>query len=206
MTNIKDLKNRIINGFVKSCSLEGVENVTLQKVADASKTPYSTVHYHFGKPGELLEAGFKSISDSSANFVGSGLTLHLSNTKVSSLAAYIDSKFLWQKKHPLYASLWVFFLYMSTRSRLNRKSNTAVYFSGITKIKELIIQDVGKGFLLLSPDLENIAARIELVLIGFLLLGITTDVGQAQAKSGARETISDILRPSTLRDLWQPKN
>ncbi len=189
----------ILEAYLKVALEEGVDGVTLQKVASRAGVAYSTVHYYFGDAGHsLVDTALQYVGKASEEFMERRLAPALAATDNNALRAYVDAKFEWNKKFPTYASMLCYFLYQATRDKPARQLSSRLYQVSLQKMQAMILQEIGKGNIPPLKDVEIASAKVQTILSGALMADATVDgPREGSVKKLALETIDDVFRAHT---------
>lgn len=167
---------KVLEAFLQVTQEQGIEAVTLQKVADKAGMAYSSVHYYFGKPERnLIDSAFNYVVNNSVNYIQNELGPHTLDPKINSLKILIEKKFEWNEKFPIYASIWTYFLYLTQRDPKYKAMNDEINAMMASKIQTVLIQEIGKGRYPIMKKLDVLVAQIQQVLFGGQMLTINTN-------------------------------
>ncbi len=184
---------RLMEAYVEVAYKEGVENVTLQKVADHAKTAYATVHYYFGQSDlSMIEKALIYVGGASEKYIEQQMNSFLMKGDTNSVRAYLDAKFDWNEKYPKYASIWCYFTYQSSRDKEYRELNAAFFDSNKQRMKTLLLLESGKGT---YPQLKNVdvlADRIYQVILGAMFLSMSAVISLKEMGRRKQTTLEMI--------------
>lgn len=185
----------ILESYLVCAQREGVEHVTLQKVADEAGLAYGTVHYHFGKDERgLLGAALEYVGAASARYMDEELAPAGLGGKADGVKAYVDAKFAWSQKFPTYASMLCYFIYQSSRDKAAAALTERLQSDQAATIATLVLQEIGKGRYPMRADVRETAERIQLTLGGGQLAALgQTAARQAHWKKLTWEMIASLL-------------
>lgn len=182
-------KISILEAYLVVAHGEGVENVTLQKVAKQAKMAYGTVHYHFGGENvDLLASALSYVAEVCETFVEEALTPAMTEPKRNALKAYVEAKLGWQAKFPTHASMLCYFIYQASRDAKYRAVSAEMHGCGVSKIKGILLAEFGKGHYPPAKDLDERAESVLLILAG----GQLAALGRPPAK--ARDVLARTWR------------
>ncbi len=182
-------KISILEAYLVVAQREGVENITLQKVAKAAKMAYGTVHYHFGGENvDLLPSALSYVAEVCETFVEEALAPAMVEPKKNALKAYVEAKLGWQAKYPTHASMLCYFIYQASRDAKYQAVSAEMHDCGLRKIKGILLAEFGKGHYPAAKDLEDQAESVFLILAG----GQLGALGRPPAK--AREVLARTWR------------
>lgn len=187
-------EEQILEAFLDVAMKEGIDNITLQKVAKQAKTPYATVHYYFGKSEfSLLENALVYVGMASEKFIERAMSEILGKTKENTVEAYISAKFIWNEKFPKYASLWSYFMYQATRDKEYLQIHSVFWKDNIARMKTFLLLEVGKGTYKNLKDIDTLADQIYQVIMGAMIVSMSASSGSKSVKE-RKETTFEITR------------
>lgn len=193
-TRFSEKEEQILEGFLDVAIKEGVENVTLQKVAHQAKTPYATVHYYFGKSEfSLLENALIYVGIASEKFIEETMSELLKKSNENTVEAYITAKFIWNEKFPKYASLWCYFIYQATRDKESLALHAEFMESNTARMKTFLLLEMGKGTYTKLKNVEALADKIYQAIMGAMILGMSTSRTPKSLKE-RKEATFDIVQ------------
>jgi len=136
----------ILEAYLFCCQAEGVEKVTLQKVAKQAKAAYGTVHYHFGGENvDLLCSALEYVAEVCERYVEEKLQPALSDPKKNALRTYVEAKLAWQEKHPAHASMLCYFIYQASRDPSSQAMSCMAHQHATGRMKAILLAEAGKG-------------------------------------------------------------
>ncbi len=187
----KPKEEELLEAFLDVAAREGVEQVTLQKVALEAQTAASTVHYYFGNsPTALINRALSFVFHRASLFMEEAINPHRSKVDSNSLHAYIDAKITWHKKYRSHASIWTYFFYRSTCSKEFQAISDAIWEQSLEGLRTLIILEIGKGHYPQRRNIDLIAKKIQQLLLGGFFLDMTVNV---QVSGNTRDFLVDFI-------------
>ncbi len=200
-TDYSAKEGSILEAYLEVAAKEGVERVTLQKVAKAANVPYSSVHYYFGSEDrDILHMALCYVAAASEQFMADRIHAASLNPKVNGLKAYIDAKFEWGRKFPTYASIFCYFIYQAGRDAKFRIWNTQLRHAGHAQLRSLILQEIGKGRYTATKYLDELIDSMQLMLAGGILNELTTEPPRIDPKAVVVKLVDQYLVPHKKND------
>lgn len=192
---VEDKKNAIIEAYLVVAEREGVQNVTLQKVAAEAGVAYSTVHYYFGKDDSLLiDAVIEYVARTSEEYLDSSLKDSLANPDVNGLAVYLEAKYLWNKRFPTYASMFGYATYLATRDSKYKAVAGEYYKQASQRLTSLLIQEIGKGRYERLKNVKDVGHMLHKFISSETLMWLTTNLHNRDSVKQALDVVEGIIR------------
>lgn len=170
-----DLKEVVLLAFIDLVYEKGIENVTLQKVADKARVAFGTVRYHYANDQQGLtdsaviyvyEAGYKFIEDYSIEA--------RKQASFNPIKNYIDTMFAWIEVHPSKASLMMYYWFLCTGKNRTKLINAEYINIAVQRIVSQIHETVGMKIYNQVKNIEHKASQIHAAVMGAGIVAMTT--------------------------------
>lgn len=161
-----EIETRLIESYLILTANIGIENVTLQKVADHARVAFGTVRYHFaGKPWDLTQAATIFVLQQGYRFT-EDYFLAARQRPINGVEAYIKCMFQWLEKESHYASFLVFFYYLGATKKKLLISNQEFVETARSRIVSLLHEAIGQGHYSPVKDAKKLASTIHYLVMG----------------------------------------
>lgn len=182
----RDLKDRILKSFFELAFEEGINAVTLQKVADRSQVAFTTVRYHFNIQGHSLsEVALNELLQHAYQFIEKGIA-HLRNQpSFDPVDSYIQVMFDWIEQEPVFTSYLAYFYYLCTTKIELPFHNRALVETAQRRIQTLMHEGLGMGMYSFKGDTLTASQQIHSIVMGGFIIGNTSR--QTEALKSQRE-------------------
>jgi len=191
--SFSEKEQHILEAYLEVALAEGIESVTLQKVAKQAKVAYATVHYYFGKSRlSILESALVYVGIASEKYIDQSMQTALLRSDQSSLAAYVNAKFEWNDKFPEYARLWCYFIYQCSRDADYRKLHAEFFDENTHRVQTFLLLEMGKGRYPALRDLPELAAKLYQVIMGAMILTMSASTSPKALKERKRLTLETV--------------
>ena len=169
------VKELILKAFFELCAAEGIEFVTLQKIADRSGVALTSVRYHYQPQGiSLTQVAINYVSDTSYEFLDSHMLQARRASDFDPVLAYIKIMFLWIQEQPLQASFLVYYYYLSTTKVSLKVENKELIEIAHRRILGLIHEGLGMKLYKYEGSNELLSVQIQMIVLGGCLSAITS--------------------------------
>ena len=170
--HVKDL---ILNAFFELCVEEGIEFVTLQKIADRSGVALTSVRYHYQLQGmSLTQVAIESASDTSFEFLDSRMLVARKSADFDPVLTYMKIMFDWLTAQPLQASFLVYYYYLSTTKVPLKIENKELTEIAQRRILGLIHEGIGMKLYKVEGSAQDLSVQIQMIVLGACISAITS--------------------------------
>ncbi|MGZ5280281.1 MAG: TetR/AcrR family transcriptional regulator [Pseudobdellovibrionaceae bacterium] len=180
------LKDQILAAYLEICSTEGIESVTLQKVADRSRVALTSVRYHFQLKGlSLSQVAMEYVSAKTYEWVNAALLKARSEPDFNPVLAYVNIHFDWIQHRPLEASFLVYYYYLSTTKVPITIQNKELVEIAQRRVLGLLHEALGMKLYSFDGDTMALAQEIQLIVMGGCMNAATSrdeDFSQQQRR------------------------
>lgn len=171
----KDLKEVILQTYLEMCQLEGIENITLQKVAARSGVALTTVRYHFQLHGpSLSEVAQAYISDKTYEFLDLGMLNARTHTDYEPVKAYINVTFDWIEQQPVQASFLLYYYYLSSTQAPIKIGNRELVEIAQRRILGLIYEGIGMKLYTSEAEPSELSEHIHRLVMSSGIIAMTS--------------------------------
>jgi len=161
------LRDQILAAYLEICSNEGIEAVTLQKVADRSGVAMTSVRYHFQLKGlSLSQVAMEYVSAKTYEWVNAALLKARSEPDFNPVLSYVNVHFDWIQHRPLQASFLVYYYYLSTTKVPITIQNKELVEIAQRRVLGLLHEALGMKLYSYSGDTMALAQEIQLIVLG----------------------------------------
>ena len=161
------VKAQILKAYFEICNEEGIESVTLQKVADRSHVALTSVRYHFQLKGlSLSQVALQYVSDTTYEWIHSGLQKAREAANFNPVLAYIQGQFDWIEQQPLEASFLVYYYYLCTTKTPVSIENKDLVEIAQKRILGLIHEGMGLKLYAVAGDPVALSRVIHMLVMG----------------------------------------
>ncbi len=168
-------KDQILQSYFKICQLEGIENMTLQKIADHSGVALTTVRYHFQTHGlSLSQVAMSYVSNTTYEFLDLGMLLARREPNFNPVISYIQTTFRWIEEQPLQASFLVYYYYLCTTQVALGIENKELVEIAHRRIQGLIHEGLGMKLYTYSGDTMLLSRQIQMLVMGACMIAGTS--------------------------------
>jgi hypothetical protein len=165
----------ILKAYFELSHKEGMESVTLQKLAHQSGLALNTIRYHFNMQGiSLSKVALDYVSDKTYEFLDTGMLKARSQKGFDPVQAYIQVTFDWITQQPIQASFLVYYYYLCSTQTEITISNHALVEIAQQRITGFIYEGLGMKLYHFQQPIENICRQIHMSLMGACLIMITS--------------------------------
>jgi hypothetical protein len=169
-----DLKDLILRTYFEICWVDGVETVTLQKVADRSGVALTTVRYHFQLKGlSLSQVAQNYVSDKTYQYLDAGMLQARALPGYDPVLAYIDVMFSWLEQEPVQASFLVYYYYLCSTQVSVEIENKELVEIAQRRILSLVYEGVGRKLYSFTEDPIRLSAKIQMLVTGGCMIAVT---------------------------------
>lgn len=161
------LKDRILEAYLDICRVEGIEAITLQKVADRSGVAMTSVRYHFQLKGlSLSQVALDYVSAKTYEFVTSEILKARARPNFDPIRTYVQVHFDWVEQRPLQASFLLYFYYLSTTQVPLAITNEELAAIAQQRILGLLHEGLGMKLYKFQSDSMELAREIQMIVLG----------------------------------------
>lgn len=161
------LKDRILDAYIEICSTEGIETVTLQKVADRSGVALTSVRYHFQMKGlSLSQVALDYLSEKTFEFFNVEIMKARAEPGFDPVRAYVQIHFDWIERLPLQASFLFYYYYLSTTKVPLELTNKQLVEIAHQRIRGLVHEGLGMKLYQYEGDTLALAREIQMIVLG----------------------------------------
>ena len=163
---------KIIQSYLDLCFEHGVENITLQKVADKSEVAFGTIRYYFAptKTINLKNAAVLYVLSIASERVSKYVEGQKNKKNFNPVTSYLDAHFDWDLHHPQETSYLSYFLYLNSIGSKSIIGFDEFSKSGKNRLKSIVFEAVGmKHYELNQGNIGELIESLYSVLIGFLM-------------------------------------
>lgn len=191
MAQAPSKRAQIIKAALDCFIKHGVADASTSAIAKAAKVDPPLVHYHFPTREILYREAFLVVLESLKEASVAPLE-PARHDPVQAMSAYVRAPFDWMDRQPGYASIWLYFYYLSTYVESFRELSTQIRQVGRQRIEFLIFQGVERGVFRLAPGFsaQDAAAQVQALITGAGVLYITeTTRDRRVVQSTLRQTL-----------------
>ena len=163
-----------MRAFLKVCQEDGIETVTIQKIADHSRVALTSVRYHFQMQGlSLSQVALNFVAEKNYEFIDKYLIDSRNKKNFDPVRAYIESQFKWLEEEPLEASFLFYYFYMCTTKLPLNVSNKELLEIAQRRVLSLIHEGIGIGAYNVKGDPATVATQAYLIISGTCMVVAT---------------------------------
>ena len=165
---------RILEAYLDLAHEQGVETITLEKVAKRAGVAYGTVRYHFNERDlSISHQAAAHVGKHAQDFVSTYLEGKPASARQPIIVTWFEANLKWAEAHPTHASQFVYFYYLCTTRVRGRELNRAFLDAAARRIAELLYMDIGRGRIAKREGVEEMAIAIHGLAIGTILRALT---------------------------------
>lgn len=169
-----NLRQKILDAYFDICRHDGIESVTLQKLADRSGVALTTVRYHFQMQGvSLSQVATDYMSDKTYEYLDQGMLHAREGKNFDPVRAYIHVTFRWIEEQPVQASFLIYYYYLSSTQVEQRVTNKELIEIAHRRIQGLIHEGLGMKLYRHEGDTLKLSRQIHLIITGACMYAIT---------------------------------
>ncbi len=163
----QNLRDEILNAFLVLCWQDGVESITLQKIADESKVALTSVRYHFQQQGDSLSrvAG-DYVSDKTYEYLDRSILDARSKKNFDPVNAYVNAQFKWIAEQPMQASFHMYYYYLCTTKVSLKIQNSELIEIGRRRVLSFIHEGIGMGLYSLIGSADAVSIDVHTYITG----------------------------------------
>lgn len=195
----QSVRDLILRAFLHVCQEDGIETVTIQKIADHSRVALTSVRYHFQMQGlSLSQVALNFVADKNFDFIDKYLTEARNKKNFDPVKAYIESQFNWLEEEKLEASFLFYYFYMCTTKLQLTVSNKELLEIAQRRVLSLIHEGIGNGAYTVKADLADIAIQAYLIISGTCMVVATSRDSEfaSKQKKVCFDFVASLLNPN----------
>jgi hypothetical protein len=168
-------RDLILKTYFEISNREGMESVTLQKIANNSGLALNTIRYHFNRQGlSLSKVALDYVSDKTYEFLDAGMLKARSQKNFDPVHAYLNLTFDWMSQQPIQASFLVYYYYLSSTQVELAIDNKELIEIAQQRISGLIYEGIGMKLYKINGSVDQLKRQIHMVLLGACMVVITS--------------------------------
>lgn len=160
-------KRKILEAALKLGRKIGIENLTLQKIAQEAKVSYFAVHYHFGgKDKNVNRSVVEYVGTEAAGYISRKLETASHDRQMDLVESYIRGTYEWAQEKENHAIFWLYYYYLCAVDKKLGEINRAILANAKQRITRLIFENIGRKKMPPMAGVENLASEIHQTLMG----------------------------------------
>jgi AcrR family transcriptional regulator len=174
----RDLSDdEFFEAYINLSYSSGLENITLQKIADETGVAIGTVRYRFrGKGLEAGDEAVKYVITKAYSFMETFVFEERRKKGFHPLKAYCSSMFSWIDKYPQHAALLLWYYHQCATESPVALPNSVLIDRALVRIESLINECYGLGIYKKRNSIDkNLSQKIQSIVLGFCLAALTQD-------------------------------
>ena len=182
MATLTSMQIQLVEAYLDLIQQEGIEQVTLQKVADRAGVAFGTVRYNFVREGQpdLMSASTLHVVSLGYEAIESRLQVDRLKKNFNPLHSYVSAMFDWSERSRKEASYLLYFYYRCGTRNTLALSNETLLATARQRILRLMSEAVGlECYARLPQKPELSAGHIHALLLGALVIAGTERRSQA---------------------------
>jgi hypothetical protein len=192
-------KEKILNSFIQLSYEQGIESITLQKIADHSGLAMNTVRYHFKIQGlNLSQVAVDFVAEKNFEFIEKKFLENRGRADFDPVNCYAESQFEWLTNEPIQACMLFYYFFLCTTKIPLEVENTELMELARKRLIGFINEGVGIGIYKRPTDVENLSRDLYMIISGACF-----SLATSRNKSYRKETITRCK--TLLRGLLSPR-
>ncbi len=147
---------------------DSIHSLNLRHLAEKADVAYSTVHYYFGPPNNIVDEALDYVAENAQSFMRAAMESALWDSNKSLVSTYVSANFSWLKQHQSHAAFWLYCIHLGAgRSQYHERVNQR-FFDGQKRILEILKLEKQRkaGLDMSSRDLTSISRSLHALLLG----------------------------------------
>ena len=170
-----DLKEAVLMAFIDLVYEQGIESITLQKVADRAAVAFGSVRYHYvEKENNLTDSAISYVYQSGYKFIESFSVEARKNPEFNPVKNYVEMMFAWIELYPAQANMLMYYWYLCTGKNRTQLINSNYVDLAVQRIVSYIHEAIGKNIYSPTPSVQTKAAKIHAAVMGTGIVAMTT--------------------------------